>query len=115
MGLMIDKPYYAVVLSGVQDHNDQPLDYACHPLIPSRALGCGVELVALSAHMYLIFSHRPEQIRQMAELIRKVGLGAAGTPLCPSPAYRRIPPRRPMRIWRLPLPMKTALSWTTPA
>ena len=31
-GLMIDKPYYAVVLSGVQDHNDQPLDLRLPPL-----------------------------------------------------------------------------------
>ena len=37
-----------------------------------------MELVALSAHMYLIFSHRPEQIRQMAELIREVGLERSG-------------------------------------
>ena len=79
VGLMIDKPYYAVVLSGVQDHNDQPLDLRLPPFdTVEGTLGCGVELVALSAHMYLIFSHRPEQIRQMAELIREVGLERSG-------------------------------------
>ncbi len=79
VGLAIDKPYYAVVLSGVQDHNDQPLDLRLPPFDQVEGtFGCGVELVALSAHMYLIFSHAPQQLRRMAELIREVGLERSG-------------------------------------
>lgn len=79
VGMNIDMPCYAVILSGVQDYHEQPLDLRRAPFdsLPSIT-GCGVELVALKAHMYVVFSETPEAIRQMAEMLRQAVLERSG-------------------------------------
>lgn len=79
VGLDIDKPCYAVVLSGVQEYHEQPMDLRRPPFDGvNGTTGCGVELVALKAHMYLIFSGTPGAIREMAELLRQTALERSG-------------------------------------
>lgn len=79
LGMAIDKPYYAVVLSGAQDHDDQPLDLRVSPFKDvAGVLACGVELVALKAQMYLVFSDTREAILRLAELIRLEGMERCG-------------------------------------
>lgn len=79
LGMAIDRPYYAVILSGVQDREEQLIDLR-HP--PFDALtgmaACGVELMALKAHMFLVFSDTEEAIRRLAEMIRAEGLEHSG-------------------------------------
>lgn len=79
LGMNIDKQYFAVVLSGVQDHNDHPLDLRREPFDSlTGAIGCGVELVALNVHMYLLFADEPATLRTMAETIREVTMERSG-------------------------------------
>ena len=79
LGMNIDRPYLAVALSGVQDHNDQPLDLRSAPFdsIPN-AIGCGVELVALNVHMYLMFASEPDTLYRMTEAIRETTMERSG-------------------------------------
>lgn len=79
LGMLIDKPFYAVILSAVQEHNDQPLDLRRPPFDHLEGIiGCGVELVALDVHMYLVFADAPEQIRALAQTIRSVTFERSG-------------------------------------
>lgn len=79
VGLDIDKPCYAVVFSGVQEYHEQPMDLRRPPFDSvNSTTGCGVELVALKAHMYLLFSDTPGAIREMAELLRQTALERSG-------------------------------------
>lgn len=79
VGMNIDRAHYAVVLSGVQDYHEQPFDLRQAPFDQLRGTtACGVELMAMKAHMYLIFADVPEDIRRMAELLRTVSLERNG-------------------------------------
>ncbi len=79
LGMMIDKRYYAVILSGVQEHNDQPMDLRRPPFDAlSGIIGCGVELMALNVHMYLVFADEPAQIRALAQLLQEVTIEHSG-------------------------------------
>ena len=71
VGLDIDLPYYAVIQSHVFDPDEGPLDLRQPPFDGVEGTrGLGVELIELKTHLYLVFSARPEGIRQMAEAIR---------------------------------------------
>ncbi len=71
MGMAIDKPNYAIVLSGNQDYNDPPLDTTEAPFAELRGITVGsVELVALKAYMYVLFADDRETIRETAMMIR---------------------------------------------
>ena len=78
--LHIDWPYYAIILHGVQDRaNHQPLDL--HRFVSDRNLGveaCGVELMAIKAHLYLVFSETQEAIRDMAVQLHRYGMERDG-------------------------------------
>lgn len=79
LDMEIDKPYYAVVLSGAQERSEQPLDLRQEPFASvAGAVGYGVELVALKAQMYLVLADEKDAIGRMAELIRLEGLERNG-------------------------------------
>ena len=81
VGLEIDRPVYAIILCGCADGNDHPFDLGGRPF--DRLPGCsgaGVELVALKANLYLVFSDDPESLPALAEMIRCEG--AAGGECC---------------------------------
>ena len=72
VGLDIDRPWYAVILSGGNGHpfdlKQPPFDrYDC-------CSGAGVELVALKANLYLVFSENAETVSAMAEQVRQAGI-----------------------------------------
>ena len=74
VGLEIDKPRYAVILCSRADENEHPFDLKQPPF--DRISGCsgaGVELVALKAKLYLVFSDREETLFEMAEQLRQAG------------------------------------------
>ena len=74
VGLEIDRPFYAVILSGGAGGDDHPLDLDGSPFSSlSGYSGAGVELVALKANLYLVFTDRPEMLRDLAEMIREKG------------------------------------------
>lgn len=80
IGMAIDRPYYAIILHGVQDRsNHQPFDLRKPPFdqIPGTA-AFGVELMAIKAHLYLVFSDTQESIRALASLIHQHGLERNG-------------------------------------
>ena len=78
VGLDIDRPVYAVILCNGADGNDHPFDLSASPFDSlSGYSGAGVELVALKANLYLVFSDEPEILPAMAEMIRREG-GAGG-------------------------------------
>ena len=74
VGMEIDRPFYAVILSsGVS--NEHPLDLRQPPFSRfSDCSGAGVELVALKANLYLMFSDREETLSSVADQIRLVGM-----------------------------------------
>lgn len=79
LGLMIDRPFYAVILSSVQEHNDQPLDLRRAPFEAlSGLVGYGVELMALNVHMYLVFADDAQTIRTAAQMIQDAGEERSG-------------------------------------
>ena len=74
VGMEIDRPVYAVILCGCASGNDHPFDLGVAPF--DRFTGCsgaGVELVALKANLYLVFSDDPESLPALAEMIRSEG------------------------------------------
>ena len=74
VGLEIDRPRYAVILCSRTDENEHPYDLKQPPF--DRIDGCsgaGVELVALKAMLYLVFSDREETLFGMAEQLRQAG------------------------------------------
>ena len=71
VGLEIDRPAYAVILCSGSGGNDHPFDLGAPPF--DRFPGCsgaGVELVALKANLYLVFSDDPETLPELAEALR---------------------------------------------
>lgn len=75
LGIAIDKAYYAVALSSVQENEEPPFDLRKPPFsAETDAIGVGVELMAMNAHLYLIFSDDDRAIRRMAERIRESAL-----------------------------------------
>ena len=81
VGLEIDRPAYAVILCSGSGGNDHPFDLGAPPF--DRFPGCsgaGVELVALKANLYLVFSDDPETLPDLAETLRSEG--AAGGERC---------------------------------
>ncbi len=74
VGMEIDRPVYAIILCGCAGGNDHPFDLAVSPF--DRFPGCsgaGVELVALKANLYLVFSDDPESLPALADMIRCEG------------------------------------------
>ena len=80
IGLAIDRPYYAIVLHGVQDRsNHQPLDLRKPPFDQIAGTAAyGVELMAIKAHLYLVFSDTKEAIRELANRIHQYGMDRNG-------------------------------------
>ena len=74
VGLEIDKPVYAVILCGCAGGNDHPFDLGIPPFdhFPGCS-GAGVELVALKANLYLVFSDDSESLPDLADMIRSEG------------------------------------------
>ena len=73
LGMSIDRPYYAIILHGMQTQGDnQPFDLRKPPFdgIPGTA-AFGVELMAIKAHLYLVFSDTRESIVRLAEVIHQ--------------------------------------------
>ena len=81
VGLEIDRPAYAVILCSGSGGNDHPFDLGAPPFdcFPGCS-GAGVELVALKANLYLVFSDDPETLPDLAETLRSEG--AAGGERC---------------------------------
>ena len=74
VGLEIDRPVYAVILCGCAGGNDHPFDLGAPPF--DRFPGCsgaGVELVALKANLYLVFSDNPGTLPELAEALHQAG------------------------------------------
>lgn len=78
--LNIDHKYYAVILHGVQERADhQPIDMRRPPF--DQVAGtevCAVELMAIKAHLYLVFSDTMEAIRALAMQIHHYGVERNG-------------------------------------
>ena len=71
VGLEIDRPVYAVILCSGSAGNDHPFDLSLPPFSRlSGYSGAGVELVALKANLYLVFSDDPKVLTGMAETLR---------------------------------------------
>lgn len=71
VGMNIDRAYYAVILAAVQDHSEAPLDLREPPFSAIGGLtGCGVELMSLKTHLYLVFADEEGAVRRAAESIR---------------------------------------------
>ncbi len=79
VGLEIDRPVYAVILSGGSGGDDHPLDPESPPFSEFTGYsGAGVELVALKASLYLVFADDPATLSGIAELIRREGESGGG-------------------------------------
>ncbi len=79
VGLDIDKAWYAVILCSVPEEWDRPFELNRPPFrdLPDIS-GAGVELVALKANLYLVFSGDAEQLPVLADLIRTEGQQGSG-------------------------------------
>lgn len=80
IGMSIDRPFYAIILHGVQDRaSHQPFDLRKPPFdqIPDTA-AFGVELMAIKAHLYLVFADTQGAIRDLACLIHQHGMERNG-------------------------------------
>ncbi len=78
-GLNIDRACYAIILHGVQDRQDhQPLDLCQPPFSQPGVTAIGVELMAIKAHLYLVFSDSREAVRTLAEAIHQHSLERNG-------------------------------------
>ena len=80
IGMSIDKPWYAIILHGVHERGDQhPLDLRKPPFSDLAGVSAfGVELMAIKAHLYLVFSDTPEAIRDLALRIHQAGIERFG-------------------------------------
>ena len=75
VGLDIDKPRYAVILCSGAGGNDHPFDLKQPPFSEfSNCSGAGVELVALKANLYLVFSDHEGTLFSIAEQLRQAGI-----------------------------------------
>ncbi len=73
VGLEIDKPRYAVILCSRAGGNEHPADLRQPPFVRMNGCsGAGVELVALKANLYLVFSDHEETLFAMAEQLRQI-------------------------------------------
>ena len=73
VGLEIDKPCYAVILCSGAGENEHPLNLKQPPFAGiAGCSGAGVELVALKANLYLVFSDHEETLFSVAEQLRQV-------------------------------------------
>ncbi len=72
LNLEVQKPYYAVILCNNPDKDEHPLELT-HPPFSSLSgiSGCGVELVALKALLYLVFADDAATLPAVAEMLRK--------------------------------------------
>lgn len=79
VGLEIDLPFYAVILCSDFAGQDRPFELNRPPLdgLPG-IVGAGVELMALKASLYLVFSREKERLPALAERIRTEGRQAGG-------------------------------------
>lgn len=74
VGLDIDRACYAVILCGVAENWDWPLELSGPPFDRFQEVtGMGVELVALKGILYLVFSDDPTQLSELAEAVRQAG------------------------------------------
>ena len=74
VGLDIDRACYAVILCGVPENWNWPLELSGPPFDRFRDVtGMGVELVALKGILYLVFSDDPEKLPELAEAVRQAG------------------------------------------
>ena len=81
VGLEIDRAVYAVILCGCTGENEHPFDLNAPPFNTfSDYSGAGVELVALRANLYLVFSDDAKVLPEMAEMLR--GKGESGEDPC---------------------------------
>ncbi len=81
VGLEIDRAVYAVILCGCTGENEHPFDLNAPPFNTfSDYSGAGVELVALRANLYLVFSDDAKMLPEMAEMLR--GKGESGEEPC---------------------------------
>ncbi len=79
VGLEIDRPFYAVILCSGAEGSDHPLDLSQPPFTGfSGFSGAGVELVALKANLYLVFTDEAETLPALAEQIRREGIADGG-------------------------------------
>ncbi|MBR2822330.1 MAG: helix-turn-helix transcriptional regulator [Clostridia bacterium] len=79
VGLDIDRACYAVILCGVPENGDWPLDVNGPPFDRFRDVTCmGVELVALKGILYLGFTDHPAQLLALAEAVRQAGKEESG-------------------------------------
>ena len=77
--LDIDKPWYAVILCSVPEEWDRPFELNRPPLDALTGIvGAGVELVALKANLYLVFSQEKARLPALADTIRTLGQQGAG-------------------------------------
>ncbi len=75
VGLEIGKPWYAVILCSGAGGNDHPFDLKQRPFCEfDDCSGAGVELVALRANLYLVFSDHEETLLSIAEQLRQTGI-----------------------------------------
>lgn len=72
VGLDIDRTCYAVILCGVPENWDWPLELSGPPFdrFPD-VTGMGVELVALKGILYIVFSNDPARLSALAEALRR--------------------------------------------
>ena len=80
LGMAIDRPYYAIILHGVQTRGDyQPFDLRKPPFDTIDGTAAfGVELMAIKAHLYLVFADTREAIVQLAEMIHQQSMERYG-------------------------------------
>lgn len=80
IGMSIDRAYYAIILHGVQDRsNHQPLDLRKPPFDQVSGVAAhGVELMAIKAHLYLVFSDTQEALTALAQRIHQYGVERNG-------------------------------------
>ena len=75
VGLKIDKPWYAVILCSGAGGNEHPFDLKQPPFSElGNCSGAGVELVALKANLYLVFSDHEGTLFSIAEQLRQAGI-----------------------------------------
>jgi len=80
LSMAIDRPFYAIILHGMQTRGDyQPFDLRKPPFDSLQGTAaCGVELMAIKAHLYLVFSDTREAIVQLAEMIHQQSMERYG-------------------------------------
>ncbi len=79
LGLDIDRAWYAVILCSVSEEWDRPFEMNRPPFDSLEGItGAGVELVALKANLYLVFSNEQSSLHELADQIRIKGQQGSG-------------------------------------